>query len=90
MRRAQRARKNSQESNAMTRLKPARMLRGSASPRANFSGGPHETVTALAAASCANFPRTALPLAGEVCAYGNLRDTRMGEGFARMRAMMNR
>jgi hypothetical protein len=29
-------------------------------PRANFSGGPHETVTALAAASCANFPRTAL------------------------------
>ena len=70
------------------RLRVDRLL--AIDPRANFSGGPHETVTALAAASCANFPWTALPLAGEVCAYGNLRDTRMGEGFARMRAMMNR
>ena len=56
---------DSQESNALMLMKRAMMLRGSASPRANFSGRPHDTLTALAAASGANVPRTALREAGE-------------------------
>jgi len=31
----------------------------------------------------------ASPLAGEVGGYGNLRTTQVGEGFARMRALVN-
>jgi hypothetical protein len=84
---------DSQESNAMMPLKRATLLRGSASPRANFFWRATQNGYCFAAALCVNSPRTALRCAGEepgdsrrCLGTDHLRGASQNSFFARNRA----